>query len=164
MNNTRTKIVCTIGPSSRDEEMLRALVNAGMNVARINFSHGTKDEHAEDIATIRRIAEEEDAPIAIMADLQGPKLRIGTIDPEPLILKTGDRLVLTTRPATGKGNVVNLPHPDLISDIRVGEPLLLDDGALEFVIETRWHGERVTERFNMGRKEILAGSWKCGSG
>jgi len=143
MNNTRTKIVCTIGPSSRDEEMLRALVNAGMNVARINFSHGTKDEHAEDIATIRRIAEKEDAPIAIMADLQGPKLRIGTIDPEPLILKTGDRLVLTTRPATGKGNVVNLPHPDLISDIRVGDPLLLGDGALEFVIETKGADELV---------------------
>ena len=137
MNNTRTKIVCTIGPSSRDEETLRSLVDAGMDVARINFSHGTKDEHAEDIATIRRIAQEEDAPIAIMADLQGPKLRIGTIDPEPLILKTGDRLVLTTRPATGKGNVVNLPHPDLIRDIRVGDPLLLDDGALEFVIETK---------------------------
>lgn len=137
MNNTRTKIVCTIGSSSRDEETLRALVNAGMDVARINFSHGTKDEHAEDIATIRRIAQKEDAPIAIMADLQGPKLRIGAIDPEPLILKTGDRLVLTTRPAMGKGNVVNLPHPDLISDIRVGDPLLLDDGALEFVIETK---------------------------
>lgn len=137
MNSTRTKIVCTIGPSSRDEETLRALVNAGMDVARINFSHGTKDEHAENIDTIRRIAQEEDVPIAIMADLQGPKLRIGTIDPEPLILKTGDRLVLTTRPATGKGNVVNLPHPDLIRDIRVDDLLLLDDGALEFVIETK---------------------------
>jgi len=143
LKNTCTKIVCTIGPSSRDEETLRALVNAGMDVARINFSHGTKDEHAEDIATIRRIAQKEDAPIAIMADLQGPKLRIGTIDPEPLVLKTGDRLVLTTRPATGKGNVVNLPHPDLISDIRVGEPLLLDDGALEFVIETKGADELV---------------------
>jgi pyruvate kinase len=137
LNSTRTKIVCTIGPSSRDEETLRALVDAGMDVARINFSHGTKDEHAEDIATIRRIAQEEDVPIAIMADLQGPKLRIGTIDPEPLILKTGDRLVLTTRSVTGRGNAVNLPHPDLISDIRVGDPLLLDDGALEFVIEEK---------------------------
>ena len=143
MNNTRTKIVCTIGPSSRDEGTLRTLVTAGMDVARINFSHGTKDEHAEDIATIRRIAQEESVPIAIMADLQGPKLRVGTIDPEPLILKTGDRLILTTRPATGKGNVVNLPHPDLISDIRVGDPLLLDDGALEFVIETKGVDELV---------------------
>lgn len=143
MNNTRTKIVCTIGPSSRNEETLRALVNAGMDVARINFSHGTKNEHAEDIATIRRIAREEDAPIAIMADLQGPKLRIGTIAPEPLILKTGDRLILTTRPAMGKGNVVNLPHPDLISGIRVGDPLLLDDGALELVIEEKGADELV---------------------
>jgi pyruvate kinase len=108
-----------------------------MDVARINFSHGTKDEHAENIATIRRIAQEEGVPIAIMADLQGPKLRIGTIDPEPLILKTGDRLVLTTRSVTGRGNAVNLPHPDLISDIRVGDPLLLDDGALELVIEEK---------------------------
>ncbi|MEA1871053.1 MAG: pyruvate kinase [Candidatus Bipolaricaulota bacterium] len=143
MNNTHTKIVCTIGPSSRNEETLRALVDAGMDVARINFSHGTKDEHAEDIATIRRIAQEEGAPIAIMADLQGPKLRVGTIDPEPLILKAGDRLVLTTRPATGKGNIVNLPHPDLISDIRVGDPLLLDDGALEFVIEAQGADELI---------------------
>ncbi len=143
MNSTRTKIVCTIGPSSRDEETLRALVDAGMDVARINFSHGTKDEHAENIATIRRIAQEEGMPIAIMADLQGPKLRVGTIDPEPLVLQIGDRLVLTTRPATGKENVVNLPHPDLISDIRVGDPLLLDDGALEFVIEAKGADELV---------------------
>jgi pyruvate kinase len=108
-----------------------------MDVARINFSHGTKEEHAKDIDTIRRIAQEEGLPIAIMADLQGPKLRIGTIDPEPLVLKAGDRLALTTRRANGEGNVVNLPHPDLISDVRVGDPLLLDDGALEFVIETK---------------------------
>ncbi len=137
MEETRTKIVCTIGPASREEETLRALVRAGMDVARINFSHGTLEEHAREIATIRRLAREENVPIAVMADLQGPKLRIGAIAAEPLVLRQGDRVTLTTKDATGADNVVNLPHPELIHDVAVGDQLLLDDGALEFKVEEK---------------------------
>ena len=130
----RTKIVCTIGPASRDEATLRAMIRAGMNVARINFSHGHHDEHARDIAAIRRIAEEEGQVVAVMGDLQGPKLRVGQIEPEPIELARNARVVLTTRPATGAGGVVHLPHPELIADVGVGETLFLDDGALEFLV------------------------------
>lgn len=137
LEDKRTKIVCTIGPASRDEVTLRAMIRAGMNVARINFSHGTHEEHARNIANIRRIAQEEGAVVAVMADLQGPKLRIGEIEPEPITLKVGDTVTLTTRPATGADNVVNLPHPDLIESVDVGDTLLLDDAALEFVVERK---------------------------
>ncbi len=134
MNDTRTKIVCTIGPASRDEQTLRALINAGMDVARINFSHGTAPEHARDIDLIRRIAGERRSPIAIMADLQGPKLRIGRVVPEPLVLKKGDEIVLSSRRVHGEEDVVPLPHPDLISDVQVGDPLLIDDGTIELAV------------------------------
>ncbi|MCD5416250.1 pyruvate kinase [Candidatus Bipolaricaulota bacterium] len=143
MSDTRTKIVCTIGPSSRDAEILRALIRAGMDVARINFSHGTKEEHAQVITAIRALAREEGRPIAIMADLQGPKLRIGALVHEPLVLKEGDRVVFSADRESGPGNVVNLPHPDLISDLCVGDPILLDDGTFEFIVEEKMPGELV---------------------
>ncbi len=130
----RTKIVCTIGPASRDEATLRAMIRAGMNVARINFSHGVHEQHARDIAAIRRIAEAEGQIVAVMGDLQGPKLRVGKIDPEPIELGRNDRVVLTSRPATGAGGVVHLPHPELIAEVNVGETLFLDDGALELLV------------------------------
>lgn len=143
MEETRTKIVCTIGPASREEGPLRALIRAGMDVARINFSHGTLEEHAQEIATIRRLADEEKAAVAVMADLQGPKLRIGVIENEPLVLRQGDRITLTTRDATGAGNIVNLPHAELIHDVSSGDQILLDDGALEFKVEEKHVDELV---------------------
>ena len=133
-NAKRTKIVCTIGPASCDDATLRAMIRAGMNVARINFSHGSHPQHARDIANIRRVAEEEGQVVAIMGDLQGPKLRVGRIDPEPIELERHDRVELTSRPATGAGGVIHLPHPDLIADVTVGETLYLDDGALELLV------------------------------
>ncbi|MBN1287042.1 MAG: pyruvate kinase [Anaerolineae bacterium] len=143
LENKRTKIVCTIGPASCDEATLRAMIRAGMNVARINFSHGAYEDHAHNIANIRRIAQEEGAVVAVMADLQGPKLRTGEIEPGPITLRVGDTVTLTTRPATGANNVVNLPHPDLIESVGAGDTLLLDDAALEFVVEKQRPGELV---------------------
>jgi pyruvate kinase len=130
---TRTKIVCTIGPASRGEDVLRAMIRSGMDVARINFSHGTKDEHGEEIESIRRIAREEDATIAILADLQGPKLRIGELR-RPLDVKKGDFICLTSLPADGTDNVIPLPHPGLIGSAKVGGRLLFDDGLIEAVV------------------------------
>jgi len=133
VSETRTKIVCTIGPASRSEGVLRAMIRAGMDVARINFSHGTKEEHGEDIATIRRISGEEEATVAILADLQGPKLRIGELK-GPLDLKKGDFISLTDLPADGSDNVIPLPHPGLIGSAKVGDRLLFDDGLIEAVV------------------------------
>jgi pyruvate kinase len=133
----RTKIVCTIGPASRAPETLRRMIHAGLDVARINFSHGTPAERAEDFATVRRIAREERALVAIMADLQGPKLRIGQVDPEPLRLAAGDRVVLTAYAAKGEKGRVEFPHPETIAALKAGDRLVVGDGELELVVREK---------------------------
>ena len=98
----RTKIVCTIGPSSRDPERLRELMSAGLDVARLNFSHGDHQEHAENVERIRTAAKQLDRPITILADLQGPKLRVGEMVEGGVALEQGGEAILTTEPAVGQ--------------------------------------------------------------
>lgn len=135
MNGKRTKIVATIGPTSREEETLRQMIRAGVNVARINFSHGDHETHGKAIDDVRRIAKEEGEVVAILCDIQGPKIRIGKIANEPLTLKPGDAITLTLDPADGTDNVVTLPHPEFVKDIAAGMELLIDDGKLEFMVK-----------------------------
>lgn len=111
------------------------MIRAGMNVARINFSHGTHERHKETIDAVRQVAEEEQAVVAIMADIQGPKIRIAQIAHEPLILAKGDRITLTLDPADGSKNVVTLPHPEFLRDIKPETQLLIADGKLEFLVK-----------------------------
>src|SRR5215813_7662986 len=99
--NNKTKIVATIGPASETPEMLERLIRAGLNVARLNFSHGDLSEHAERIQRIRSAAETVGRRVAIMADLPGPKMRIGNIEPEPIQLQAGGDFTLTTDVITG---------------------------------------------------------------
>lgn len=132
--NKRTKVVATIGPSSWDDETIRQMIRAGMDVARINFSHGTHERHSETIDAVRRVASEEKSVVAIMCDIQGPKIRIGAIK-SPITLVRDDIITLTLDEADGEDNVVSLPHPEFVRDIRPGMQLLLDDGNLEFVVE-----------------------------
>ncbi|MBE0689767.1 MAG: pyruvate kinase, partial [Anaerolineae bacterium] len=134
IDQKRTKIVATLGPSSQDENTLRRLVRGGMNVARINFSHGDHDAHSKAVDDIRRIAKEEGSVVALLCDIQGPKIRIGKIAKEPLILEPGDTITLTLDEADGTNNVVTLPHPEFVRDINAGSTLLLDDGKLEFMV------------------------------
>jgi pyruvate kinase len=129
-SETKTKIICTIGPASSDRETLHALIRAGMDVARVNFSHGTRETHAETIRLVRDIAAAEGAVVAVMADLQGPKLRIGRLA-APMGIVAGDWISLTTLACDGTDHVVPLPHPELIAGARVGDRLLLDDGSIE---------------------------------
>ncbi len=132
--NKRTKIVATIGPSSWNEETLRKMIRAGMDVARINFSHGDHEGHSRTIDLVRKIAEEEQRVVAIMCDIQGPKIRVGNIE-IPLELVIGDEVVLTLDDADGTDKVVSLPHPEFVRDIAPGMQLLLDDGNLEFIVK-----------------------------
>ncbi|NIM90770.1 MAG: pyruvate kinase [Candidatus Aminicenantes bacterium] len=133
----RTKIVGTIGPASRSPEKLEQLINAGLNVARLNFSHGTQSEHQEVIATIRRLAAKLSFPIAILQDLAGPKIRIGKIEPGQIILRSGARFILTNREVPGNEDEVAVNYPDLPKDVQPGDSLLLSDGVLELeVLET----------------------------
>ena len=134
MHSKHTKIVATIGPASRDPDTLRQMIRAGMNVARINFSHGDQVSHGETIDRIRRIAAEEGSVVAILCDIQGPKIRIGGLQSEPMMLEIGDSITLTTDAVLGANGLVSLPHPEFVQDIRAGTTLLLDDGNLQFQV------------------------------
>ena len=128
----QAKIVCTIGPASDSEENLRRLIDAGMDVARLNFSHGDWDWHRSVCARIRRLAEH----VAIMADLQGPKLRIGYMENDAVVpLQRGAAFTLTSRPVAGSETIVSLDYPDLPRDVSAGDTLYLDDGLIELRVE-----------------------------
>ncbi len=127
----QTKIVCTIGPASANEDMLRQMMKAGMNVARLNFSHGTHEYHQSNIDLIRRIAEEEGISIAILQDLQGPKIRVGVLPAEGVLLETGDEVTFICEGETdvSKKRLI-VTYPNLHGDVKSGERILLDDGLL----------------------------------
>jgi pyruvate kinase len=130
----RTKIVCTIGPASRDAEKLDALIQAGMDVARLNFSHGDQDLHKENIARIRKAAEKAGKPVAILVDLQGPKLRVGKLPDEGVELVQGEEIVLTTRSNANQNGEIPIQYKELPRVVVPDERILLDDGMLEITV------------------------------
>lgn len=130
----RTKIVCTIGPASRAPEMLRELMLAGMDVARLNFSHGSQSYHGENIERIRAVAAEVGKPVAILTDLQGPKLRVGEMEGEGVLLASGEKVVLTTQPIVGHAGEVPVQYAELPRDVEPGDRILIDDGLLELEV------------------------------
>jgi pyruvate kinase len=127
----RVKIVCTIGPTSREPEILTQLIEAGMNVARMNMSHGTYEYHAENIRRIREISNSLNRPIAILVDLQGPKLRVGKMQEGGVPLKAGEDLLMTTEAMLGEPGRVPIQNQELPRMVKPGERILLDDGLLE---------------------------------
>ncbi|HEY6147294.1 MAG TPA: pyruvate kinase [Thermoanaerobaculia bacterium] len=127
----RAKIVCTIGPASESPAILESLVRSGMDVARLNFSHGTLDEHAANIRTIREISRRAGRPVAILQDLAGIKLRLGEIAAGNVRLEPGARFTLTNRPVPGDANEASIAYPDLPKSVRPGDKLLLADGDIE---------------------------------
>ena len=128
----RTKIVCTIGPVTSSEERLEQLIQAGMNVARLNFSHGKQEEHGLVIERIRAISARLDIPVAILQDLQGPKIRVGSLqDGGPVTLINGTNLTITTRDILGTARIIPTTYKALPQDVKVGDRILLDDGLLE---------------------------------
>lgn len=131
----RTKIVCTIGPSSEDIAVLRGMIQAGMDVARINFSHGTRAQHTEWISRIRQIGSELGRTVAVLGDLCGPKLRIGPLSKSPIQLNSGDPFTLTTDAVTGDWRGVSVSFPGLPDAVKPGETILLNDGAIELAVE-----------------------------
>jgi len=129
----RTKIVATLGPASSDKKILKRMVESGLNVVRLNMSHGTHDEHRARIELVREIEKETGRPIPILMDLCGPKIRIGKIPKEPLFLHRGDKVVLTTgKPVKNK---ITVNYPNLHREIRKGETILLADGAFRLKVE-----------------------------
>ncbi|MGD1922129.1 MAG: pyruvate kinase [Pleurocapsa sp.] len=131
----RTKIVATIGPASSSHEMIRKMVQQGMNVARLNFSHGSYEDHAHIVELLRSVSQELETPITILQDLQGPKIRVGMLPKEGIKLNRGDKLVLVPHAENiSDSGTVSIDYPSLAGEVKPGEQILLDDGLLELEI------------------------------
>ncbi len=130
----RTKIVATLGPSSRDPETIEELVRAGVDVFRLNFSHGTHDEHRETYHRVRAATQSAPAT-AVLADLSGPKIRVGTFASGSIPLTAGEAVTVTTRDALGRPGLIPSQYEALADDVSAGDRILLDDGNLELVVE-----------------------------
>ncbi|MEH2307883.1 pyruvate kinase [Nostoc sp.] len=131
----RTKIVATIGPATSSPEMLKAIIEAGATTLRLNFSHGTHADHQRSIRLIRQTAFELNQPVAILQDLQGPKIRLGKFDNGSIVLAKGDRFTLTNRPVIGTQEISCVTYDYLAEEVPVGAKILLDDGRVEMVVE-----------------------------
>jgi len=143
----RTKIICTIGPAVHSLAALEKLLASGMDVARLNFSHGTHAEHAQAIEWLRAASARAGKAIAIIGDLQGPKIRTGTNrNDEPIELKSGQQLIITTDPVEGTAERISTTYPHFAEDVHPGDHILLDDGQLELqVLSTDGVRQVVTE-------------------
>ena len=132
----RAKIVATIGPASRSPERLRALILAGMDVVRVNMSHGTHEEHVETIKTTRAIAAELHRPLAVLLDLSGPKIRTGPLENhQPITLQVDQLITITTRDVIGNGSLISTSYAHLPHDVSIGDRILLADGLIELRVE-----------------------------
>ena len=133
----RAKILITLGPASREPEVVERLLAAGANGVRINMSHGTHEEKAEDIRVARETARRMGRPIAVLVDLSGPKIRTGELkDDQPVKLVSGQQFIITTRPVVGDDKQVSTNYPDLASVVKPTTRLLLDDGAIALIVES----------------------------
>ena len=130
LNMRKTKIVCTIGPSSQDEEIFKELILNGLNVARLNFSHGTHAEHKEKIITIKKVREELNTQTAIMLDTKGPEIRVRDFETGQAELVKGQDFILTTREITGNDKIVSVTYSQFTNDIKKGDTILIDDGLI----------------------------------
>ncbi len=133
----KSKIVCTIGPATETEEMLEKIINQGMNVARINFSHQTQKEHIERFNTIKKVREKLDKPVSIMLDTKGPEVRTGDFENGEVEIKTGDKFVLTTKDILGTEKISKITYEDLPEDVEIGDFILIDDGLIELEVTSK---------------------------
>ena len=150
MNNVRkTKIICTLGPATDDKNVLKSLMQEGMNVARLNFSHGTQEEQGQRIALVKECREALDLPVAILLDTRGPEIRVKTFENGRITLREGDIFTLTGEDIIGNNEKVSVTFPQLAQNVNIGTKILIDDGLIGMeVIEI--HGNDVICRVNNG--------------
>ena len=139
----KTKIICTIGPASESEEILKGMCRAGMNVARLNFSHGSHADHKQKIDLIKKVREELSLPIAIMLDTKGPEYRIKTFKNKSVTLKEGDRFTFTTDEVEGDETRVSVTYKNLSRELSVGDTVLVNNGLVAFVVEEIKEGDAI---------------------
>ena len=146
----KTKIVCTIGPASESLETLKELMSLGMNVCRLNFSHGNHEEHLKRIENIKKAREELKLPVAIMLDTKGPEIRLGDFSVEQIQLSIGDTFTLTTREVLGDQSQISVSYKDLPKDVHIGGHILIDDGLVNLKIVDITDTDIITEVLNYG--------------
>ena len=128
----KTKIICTIGPASANETTLTQMIQAGMNVARLNFSHGSYPEHKEKIDLIRKVRQKLNVPVPMMLDTKGPEYRIKTFENEKVEVKDGQDFTFTTREVEGNESIVSVTYAGLARDLSVGDRILVNNGLVVF--------------------------------
>ncbi|MDF2520139.1 MAG: pyruvate kinase [Clostridia bacterium] len=146
----RTKIICTIGPASENEEMLIQLINGGMNVARLNFSHGSHEEHKKRIDTIKKIRQQLNKPVAIMLDTKGPEVRLGSFKGGNAEIKAGDRFILTTEDIAGDNTRCSITYKELPGEVKPGTRILIADGLIELRVVDKTNTDVICEVVNGG--------------
>lgn len=149
--DTHTKILATVGPATASEEMLEKLVLSGADAFRFNFSHGTHEEHAERYQTVRRLAEKYHRHLTVIADMQGPKLRVGTFKTDKVLLRKGQKFVLDMNDEPGDETRVTLPHKEIFDAVKAGDNLLLNDGNIRLKIVKK-------DGYAM-ETEVVTGGW-----
>ena len=146
----KTKIVCTLGPATNDVEIMKQLIQNGMDAARINFSHGTYETHAETIAKLKQAREELNAPIPLILDTKGPEIRVKTFKEDKVRLEEDATFTLTTREVEGDVNIVSVTYADLPKDVHRGSRILIDDGLIELKVEDLTETDVVCKVVNGG--------------
>lgn len=131
----KTKIVATIGPASEEEKVLRKMFENGLNVCRLNFSHGSHSEHKRRIDTIKKVREEMGIPVGMMLDTKGPEIRIGTFEDKKAEIRKGQKFTLTTREIVGNETICSVSYKDICSDVAEGDSILIDDGLVSLIVE-----------------------------
>jgi len=154
---TKTKVVCTIGPATSSKPMLTRLVRTGINVARLNFSHGQLSDHASRIRSIREVSRTLNVPIGILVDLPGPKIRVGRVSPDPVILREGSQLVLTDRQVVGDQTIISVSHSTVLRELEKGDLVFLEDGTVRLKVTDLKKGNAVC-------RVIQGGSLSSGKG
>lgn len=138
MNMKKTKIICTMGPNTNDADLMRKLVQNGMDIARFNFSHGDHEEQKSRMDMLKKIREEEKKPVAILLDTKGPEIRTGLLkDGKKVTLNAGDRFVLTTKEQEGDEKGVSITYDGLVEDVQIGKKILIDDGLIEMTVREK---------------------------
>ena len=134
-NIKRTKIVCTLGPASDKEEILRELVKSGLNVCRFNFSHGSHEEHKERMDLVKKVREELGQPVAILLDTKGPEIRTGNFDEPEVLLEEGQKFTITMKDVVGNKEMCTVSYKGLVNDVVPGDTILIDDGLVGLKVE-----------------------------
>ena len=146
----KTKVIATVGPASNTKEKLKELIEAGVDIFRLNFSHGTHEDHAKVIQYVRELNEELDTCICLLQDLQGPKIRIGEVE-KGVKIKKGDLLTITNKEMVGNSKMVSTVYQNLVNDVQIGDMILIDDGKIELKVKEK-KGEDVVAEVVFGGK------------